>query len=53
MIDERIDRLLNFYRLKRGEGLSHDDAMLKVEHKFSPTASELRMLEKRIDGKPS
>lgn len=50
MIDDRIDRLERFYHLKLKEGLAHDDAMLKVERKFSPTRYELRMLDQRIAG---
>jgi hypothetical protein len=52
MIDDRIDRLERFYHLKLKKGLAHDDAMLKVERKFSPTRYELRMLDQRIAGKP-
>lgn len=44
MIKEKADRMLRFYTIKLGEGLSEDAALDKVKRKFSPSAYELAAL---------
>lgn len=48
MLNERTDRHLSFYKLKRIEGLSHEEAIAKVSHKFTATDSDLLRLFERL-----
>jgi hypothetical protein len=44
MIQDKAERMLRFYKIKLGEGLSAEAAMEKVKYKFSPSAFELATL---------
>lgn len=48
MIQEKVDRMLSFYRIKLGEGLIAEAALQKTRHKFTPSAYEMAQLSKRI-----
>lgn len=48
MLSERTDRHLSFYKLKRGEGLSHEETLAKVIHKFTTSDSDLVRLYERL-----
>jgi hypothetical protein len=48
MIQDKAERMLRFYKIKLGEGLSAEAAMEKTERKFTPSAYELTVLNERL-----
>jgi hypothetical protein len=48
MIQDKAERMLRFYKIKLGEGLSAEAAMEKTKRKFTPSAYELTVLNERL-----